>query len=134
VRPVGEHGTDEALGFPVCLRPVGACAEVFDLQPSAGDRVDDRDVGAAVVAEDRFDRDPVASEEGDGAAQEAGGGRCFLVGQHLGVGQAAVIVDGDVDELIADRPALAAGGVSPFRVVVLSAAADTRSVRDSVYA
>ena len=35
----------------------------------------------------------------------------FLVGEHLGVGEAAVVVDGDVDVLPADGAAAAAGCV-----------------------
>ena len=48
--------------------------------------------------------DAVAAVEGEGAAEEADGGRGFLVGEHLGVGEAAVVVDGDVDVLPADVP------------------------------
>src|SRR4051812_19268730 len=36
--------------------------------------------------------------EGDGAAQETGGGWAFFVGEHLGVGQAGGVIDADVDE------------------------------------
>src|SRR6059036_124704 len=80
VGPAGEHGADEAFGFAVCLRPVGASAEVADPERSAGERVHGRAVGGAVVAEDRFHADAVAAVEADSAMQEADRGGCFLVG------------------------------------------------------
>ena len=81
-------------------------------------------VGGAVVGEDPLDADAVAAVEGDGAAEEADRGRCLLVGEHLGVGEAAVVVDGDVDVLLADRPALLAVPVGDgVGCVVLRAAA-----------
>src|SRR5579884_4408137 len=79
VSPAGEHRADESLGFPVCLRPVGAGAEVFQPQPSAGDCMHDGAVGAAVVGEDRLDADAVASVEASGAVQEADSRARFLV-------------------------------------------------------
>ena len=43
--------------------------------------------------------------------------RCrFLVGEHLGVGQAAVVVDGDVDVLPASNAAVVAVGVASARL------------------
>jgi hypothetical protein len=59
VGPAVEEGADEALGFAVALRPVGASTEVFDPWSPAGERVAGGDVGAAVVGEDALDRDPV---------------------------------------------------------------------------
>jgi hypothetical protein len=41
----------------------------------------------------------VAAIEGDGACEEAGRRDRFLVSEDLGVGEAAVVVDGDVDVL-----------------------------------
>jgi hypothetical protein len=63
-------------------------------------------------------------EEGDCATQE--GDDCYrlLVGQDFGVGEAAVVVDGDVDVLVADCASHAAGFVGVGGVVVLSPAAD----------
>jgi hypothetical protein len=78
---------------------------VEDAELSAGDRVRDREVGAAVVGEDPLDGDAVAAVERERAAEEADSGGCFLVCEDLGVGEAAVVVDGDVDVLPAGRPA-----------------------------
>ena len=100
---------------------------MLDSEPSAGECVDDADVGAAVVGEQLLDCDPVAVVEGDCSAKESGSRHRFLVRQHLGVGEAAVVVDGDVDVLVADAVADDAGTVGVFRVVVLSTAADPPS-------
>src|SRR5215467_4489122 len=99
VGPAGEQGADEALCFPVCLWPVGAGAEVADAESVAGERVRAGAVAGAVVGEYAFDGDPVTAVEGDCAAQEADRGLGGFVGQNLGVGETAVVVDGDVHEL-----------------------------------
>jgi hypothetical protein len=78
---------------------------VADAECSAGDGVEDATVGAAVVGEHALDGDPMASVEGDRSSQKGGGGRGFLVGEDLRVGESAVVVDGDVHVLIADGAA-----------------------------
>jgi hypothetical protein len=93
---------------------------VADAELAAGEGVDGGAVGGAVVAEHAFDADAVAAREADGAGEEAGGGRCCLVGEDFGVGESAVIVDGDVEVLPADAVAAAAGGVGVSGVVVLA--------------
>src|SRR5260221_14674402 len=95
-----------------------------DAELAAGDRMHEGAVGGAVVCQDPLDFDAVAVVEGNGAAKEANRGRGLLVGEDFGVGEPAVIVDGDVDELIPDRVSLPAGRVGKGRVVVLLAVAD----------
>src|SRR5262245_30668150 len=97
VGPAVEQGADEALGFPVGLRSARPCAGVVDAEPSAGERVAGRTVGGAVVGEDALDLDAVAGKEDDGAVEKAGRGRGPFVGEDFGVGETAVVVDGDVD-------------------------------------
>jgi hypothetical protein len=113
VGPAGEHGADEAFGFAVCLGAASSGAEVFDPESPAGDRVDDGYVSGAVVCEDAFDGDPVAAEETKSADEEAGSSDCFLVWEHFGVGEAAVVVNGDVDELPSDRAVFTPVGFKP---------------------
>ena len=57
------------------------------------------EVAGAVVGEEPLDLDAVAPVEGDCAAEEADGGGGLLVGEDFGVGEAAVVVDRDVDVL-----------------------------------
>ena len=59
----------------------------------------------------RSTRDPPAAKETDGATQEAGRGRAFLIGEHFDIGEPGGVVDGDVDELPAD-PAHPGGAVA----------------------
>jgi hypothetical protein len=92
---------------------------VLDAERPAGNGVDGRDVGGAVVGEDPLDRDPVAGEEADRSAQEDEGGRRPLVAQDLGVGEAGGVVDADVDELPAGGSAASARSVGEPRGVVL---------------
>jgi hypothetical protein len=76
-------------------------------------------VAAAVVGQDPLDLDAVPLVVGDGATQESGSGGGFLVAEDLGIGEAAVIVDRDVDVLPADGVAVDAGCVPLAGVVVL---------------
>ena len=98
---------------------------MLESEAAAGDGVDDASVGGAVVGDHALDFDAVAAEEAQGAGEEAHSGGRLLVGEHLGVGEAAVVVDGDVDVLVADGVAPLAVLVGVDRVVVLRPAADT---------
>ncbi len=90
-------------------------AQVADAERAAGDCVHDRDVGAAVVGEDPLNGDAVAGEEGERSAEEADCGCGLLVGEDLGVGEAAVVVDGDVDVVPACGAAVVAVRVAAAR-------------------
>src|SRR4249920_756609 len=96
--------------------------QVADAERATRDVVDHGAVAAAVIGEYALDGDPVPAVESDGTAEEGGGGACFLVGEYLGVGEAAVVVDSDVDVFVADAVADNAGTVGVFGVVVLAAA------------
>jgi hypothetical protein len=72
---------------------------VADAEPPAGERVDDAAVTAAVVGQYAFDNHAVATVESERALQEGDGrGRAFVC-EDLGVGETAVVVDGDMDVL-----------------------------------
>src|SRR5918996_1722436 len=105
VGPAGEERADEALCFAVRLRPSGPGAQVLDAEAATAERMDRRDVGGAVIGEDSLHLDPVAAVEGERSSEEADCRPRLLVREHLGVGEAAVVVDGDVDVLPADRAA-----------------------------
>jgi hypothetical protein len=81
--------------------------------------MDDGDVGAAVVGEQPLDVDAVVAVVRERAAEEADGCGGAFVGQHFGVGEAAVVVDGDVHELPAGFASHAPGGVGVAAGVVL---------------
>jgi len=115
VGPAVEQGADEALGFPVGLRSARPCAGVVDAEPSGGERVAGRTVGGAVVGEDALDLDAVAGKEDDGAVEKAGRGRGPFVGEDFGVGETAVVVDGDVDVVPAAEAAAMAVRVGAAR-------------------
>ena len=102
-------------------------AQVADAESAAGERVHDGAVAGAVVGQQLLDFDPVAAVEGDGAAQEAGSGGCLLVVEDLGVGEAAVVVDGDMNEL----PAGDAGAAPVDPRLCLRGAAAADAVADA---
>src|SRR5436190_3954487 len=89
---------------------------MLDPETATRERVCDRDVRGSVVCEQPFNRDSVAAVEGDGTAKEADRCRRFLVAEDLGVGEATVVVDRDVDVLPAFlaliAPVVAAAGDS----------------------
>src|SRR3954453_18056367 len=70
----------------------------------AGQAVQIGDVGRAVVGHDALDGDVMRGEERDGAAEEPDGGDRLLVVEDLRVGQARMVIDGDVDVLPARGP------------------------------
>jgi len=90
---------------------------VADPEAAACECVQGGAVARAVVCEYAFDLDAVAAVEGDRAVEKGDRRGRFLVVQDLGVGQAAVVVDGDVHELPADGVADSAGRVGVFAVV-----------------
>src|SRR3954471_14322015 len=125
VGPAVDQGAYEAFCFPVGLRPIRTGAQVADAERATNERVDRAAVAAAVVGEHAFDGDPVSAVESDRTPEEAGRSGCLLVGQHLGIREAAVVVDGDdVHVLPADGLAHVPGRVSESPVVVLAAAVD----------
>src|SRR5690348_14053981 len=99
VGPAVEHCADEAFCLLVCLGPVGPRAQVADPELAAGECVHDAAVAAAVVGEYALDDDAVAAVESERAAQKTGCRCRSFVGEHLRVGEAAVVVDSDVDVL-----------------------------------
>src|SRR5439155_12159621 len=124
VGPAIEQGADEAFCFAVRLRSVSARAAVTDAAAAARGGVDGGDGGTAVVGEDPLDADAMPSEEGERAPQEADRGRSLLVGEHFRVGEAAVVVDCDVDVFPADGEVASPGGVDDSPVGVAADAAD----------
>src|SRR6476620_7932747 len=124
VGPAGEHGADQALRLAVGLRSARLGAQVTDAHDAAGDGVHGRDIGRAVIGHQFLHRHAVPGVERDGAAQEADRGGGFLVGRHLGVGQAGGVVAGDVHAFPAGLAAPGASRVGVGAGVVLAAAAD----------
>jgi len=78
----GQLGADELLGDAVAVANVAQRVSV----------------GPGVVGDQPFDAgDAEVSERRDRAFEECGAGRTLLVGRHLGVGEAGVIVDDRMD-------------------------------------
>ena len=71
---------------------------------------------AAVVGQDARDADAAARKPRDGALEEGRRGRARLIGQHLDIGRATVVIDRDVRILPADasdaRPPIAMNPVT----------------------
>jgi hypothetical protein len=91
---------------------------VADAESAAGECVERRAVGAAVVGDDALDLDAAAAVERDRPLQKRDRGRCFLVLEDFGVREAAVVVDADVDVLPADGLASLAARVGACRDVM----------------
>ncbi len=116
VGPFAQHGLDESFGFAVGAGPVRAGAEVVDPEPFDRGGVDFGAVAGAVVGHDALHVDAMLGEPGDRSFQERDAGGAFLVGEDLDVGEAAGVVDRDVDVLpaglVGAPVALAAAGDS----------------------
>jgi hypothetical protein len=93
----------EALNLSVGLRPVGLGAQVLDL--TNGEEFSQRavvDVGERVVGHQALGADAVALKPSQSALHECGDGRGALIGVQLDVGQAGVVVDDRVREVVAN--------------------------------
>jgi hypothetical protein len=97
VGPFGLQGAVEPFGLPVGPGPPGLDEPAGDAQLRAGGdpRLADP-VALGVVGEHPGDGDAAGGEPGHRPGEEAGAGAGALVGQHFGVGQPGVIVDGHV--------------------------------------
>jgi len=105
VGPFSEHGLDEAFGLAVGARGVGPRKSVFDvlLERHAEASVA---VAGAVVGKDATDREAEAWEVSACSVEEELCRGAGLVGQDGGEANAAVVVDGDMQVLIADATSL----------------------------
>jgi hypothetical protein len=70
--------------------------------------------------------DAVGGEEASGSGQEPSAGAGLLIGEHLGIGQAGVVINGGMDEVVA-RPtsgvaAAVLGGVAAMDAVAAAGA------------
>src|SRR5437763_14900753 len=121
VGPLVEQGAVEALHLAVNPGGVGRREQVAGAQLGQGGlEVARGPVVAGVVGHDPLELNAVVGEELGGSEQEGGAGGAPLVGQDLAIGEAAVIVDQGVDEVVARaRPAAR----SPLTTVAAPAAA-----------
>ena len=101
VGPFSESGLDEAFCLSVGSGRVGSGEAVFDA--SCPDDLPEAPVPitGAVVGEDALDGDGEARVEGSGHEEEEQGGAVLLIGQDGGEGDPGVVVDGDVQILVA---------------------------------
>jgi hypothetical protein len=83
---------------------VGACELVHRVAQGGVEQL--RPVAGAVVGENTFDGDAMGGIEVIGARPEAGRGLLLLVAEHLGVDQSGGVVDGGVQEQMADGDGL----------------------------
>ena len=101
VRPLRQESFDEPFRLAVGLQRVGLGADRSEFQGPAGFSPVIGAVGGAVVREDPSAGDPLLREPADCAGQETNSRRPLLVGEHLDVGQAGGVVDGDVHLFVA---------------------------------
>ena len=90
---------DEPLGLAVGLRTIRSCEAVFEAEFGAGFCEEFGAAGGAAVGEEALDVDAVCGVEGEGLMEGGEGAGDFFVGEQAGEGEAAVIVDGDVEGL-----------------------------------
>ncbi len=99
VGPFPQRGLDEAFGFAIGARGVGAGKTLANAQLLAEAAKVAGAVARTVIGEQAGDRDAEASIVVDGSLPESGRRRGFLVGLDLGEGDAGVVVNGDMHVL-----------------------------------
>jgi hypothetical protein len=102
VGPFVDQGAVEAFDLSVPLRSTGREAPVARSGRRHGRAEGGALVAGAVVGLDDLDADALAGEPGSGAFPEADGTEGLFVVEDFAVGDAAVAVDGGVDERVAD--------------------------------
>jgi hypothetical protein len=116
IGPFAGEGLDEAFGLAIGLGTVGAGEEVAEAELVAGGGEEFGAVGGAAVGEDALEGDAVGLVEVEGEAEggeDAGG---LFIWEEGGEGQAAVIINGDVEGLGAGAGVAlgaVAGGTDP---------------------
>jgi hypothetical protein len=114
----------ESHCFSVGLEPKLPRTPVGDAQVVEGILENDRrGVVAGVVRRDPFDGDAFCGEEGDGVAQELAQVGAFSSSRVWRTNQPAVIVDSDVEVVVADQVALLLSGRPHFASVHLRTSA-----------
>jgi hypothetical protein len=97
VSPLTGDRLDEALGLAIGLRASGEA--MFDAELLAGCGEEFGAIGGAAIGEEALDANAVSGVEGDGLAESVEGTGDLFVGEQTGEGEAAVIIDGDVQRL-----------------------------------
>jgi hypothetical protein len=93
--------------LPFCQGLRGFCPPVFGAEIRHGlGESSGPDVGEGVVGHDFLHGCPAGGHELSCVGQESGAGGAFLIGVDLDVGQAGMVVHGDVDVVEADAAAL----------------------------
>lgn len=106
VGPLAQEGLNEAFGLTVSSRRLGFGAEMANGRSATRRCEHVSAVAGAVVGEDTLDFDTALLEPGDGAAEESSGSFAALVRQNLNVSDSRMIVDADVNEVIAEAALL----------------------------
>ena len=121
VGPLPEERLDDAFGLTIRLRAVRPRVLDGDAVPASDAPDEPGAVVEAVVGEDPPHAHAMGGEVGDRPLEEGGRGRRGLVSEGLDVEIAAVVVDGDVEQV----EAVAAGApvMAPERVEVAATAA-----------
>jgi hypothetical protein len=122
VRPLPQRGLDEALGFAIGLRGVGASPAMHDLQAPTGRAEAARDVARPIVGQDPPHAHPAGAKPAQGPAEKGTHRHPAFIGEQLHVRHARVVVDGDVEHLPADAP----GAVGPVAGHAMAQAANPR--------
>jgi hypothetical protein len=95
VHPFGQKSPHHPFGLVSRLGSIRPGPAVAEPELLTRGREVTAPVAASVVGENPLDRDPVAGIEAPGAAEEVGRRHWALVGQLLGIGEPAVVVDRD---------------------------------------
>src|SRR5580698_2862365 len=99
VCPLSDGGLDEPFRLSVCSWSVDFCASVLDAAPGAFSLEQVGDEAWPVIGHDAAKGDFMASEVFGCLAKKQACRNGLFVRHHGGIGDAGVIIDGDVEEL-----------------------------------
>jgi len=99
VSPFAQSGLDEAFGFAVGARSIGASEAMAQTESKNGAAEGMGAITVAVIGEQTADADAQAGVISQGGMEKSDGRSGGAVGQDLGKGDTGMVVDGDVEAL-----------------------------------
>jgi len=97
ISPFASDGLDEAFGLAIGLRAIGFGEEMGEAELAAGGGEEVGAVGGATIGEETLDVDVVSGEEVERLLESGEDAGESFVWEKTGEGEAAVVIDGDVE-------------------------------------
>ena len=97
ISPLAQGSLDKALGLAIGLRGIGAGEAMFEAEGGHGIAHSARAITGAVIGVNALGLNAMVLEESEGGVEEGQSAVSGFIGEELGEGETAVVVEGDVE-------------------------------------